>query len=152
MADPSPSLLAREQAFAACAAARGLALAVVRAGHSDYAGGQEAARRLLAEGPRPDAVFCVNDLMAFGALDHLRGAGLRVPDDVSVIGFDDVPMAGWASYGLTTLRQDPARIAREVIAILDRRDAEPDLPPLSVSLPGRARRPRNRREAWPRPG
>ncbi len=135
MADPSPSLLAREQAFATCAASRRLALAVVRAGHSDYEGGQEAARLLLAEGPPPDAVFCVNDLMAFGALDYLRGAGLSVPDDVSVIGFDDVPMAGWGSYGLTTLRQDPGRIASEVIAILERRDAEPDLPPLSVCFP-----------------
>jgi len=135
MADPSPSLLAREQAFAACAAARDLALAVVRAGHSDYEGGQEAARRLLVQGLHPDAVFCVNDLMAFGALDHLRGAGLRVPDDVSVIGFDDVPMAGWAAYRLTTLRQDPARIAREVIANLDRRSADPHLPPLSVIVP-----------------
>ena len=114
-----------------------------RAGHSDYAGGQEAARRLLAGGRPPEAVFCVNDLMAFGALDHLRGAGLRVPDDVSVIGFDDVPMAGWASYRLTTLRQDPARIAREVVAILDRRNAEPDLPPMSVCFPGRPRRSRD---------
>ena len=87
--------------------------------------------------------------MAFGALDHLRGAGLRVPDDVSVIGFDDVPMAGWASYRLTTLRQDPARIAREVVAILDRRNAEPDLPPLSVMLPGRACRSRNRQGRGP---
>ena len=77
-------------------------------------------------------MFCVNDLMAFGALDHLRSAGLRVPDDISIIGFDDVPMAAWASYRLTTLRQDPARIAKEVVSILDRRHAEPDLPPMSV--------------------
>ena len=107
MANPSPGLAARERAFAAFAAARGITPIVVRAGHSDYAGGQEAARRLLAGGRPPEAVFCVNDLMAFGALDLLRGAGLRVPDDVSIIGFDDVPMAGWASYALTTLRQDP---------------------------------------------
>jgi DNA-binding LacI/PurR family transcriptional regulator len=58
-----------------------------------------------------------------------------VPGDVSVVGFDDVPMAGWGAYALTTLRQDPARMAREVVAILDRREADPDLPPLSVRLP-----------------
>ena len=98
MADPSPSLLAREQAFAAFAAARGSrwrssapATPTTRAGRRPRAGCWRAGRP-------PDAVFCVNDLMAFGALDHLRGAGLSVPDDVSVIGFDDVPMAGWASY------------------------------------------------------
>ena len=135
MTRPSPSLLAREQAFVAFAAARGVTAMVVRAGHSDYAGGQAAAHRLLAGGRLPDAVFCVNDLMALGALDLLRGAGLKVPDDVSIIGFDDVPMAGWGAYQLTTLRQDPARIASEVLAILDRRNAEPDLPSMSVCFP-----------------
>jgi DNA-binding LacI/PurR family transcriptional regulator len=73
--------------------------------------------------------------MAFGALDHLREAGLRVPDDVSVIGFDDVPIAAWTSYRLTTLRQDPYRIAKEVVSILDRRIADPDAPPISVYFP-----------------
>ena len=58
-----------------------------------------------------------------------------VPDDVSVIGFDDVPIAAWSLYRLTTLRQDPERIAREVVSILDRRLADPDLPPLSVYFP-----------------
>lgn len=135
MANPSPGLAARERAFAAFAASRGITPIVARGAHSDYAGGLEAARRLLTGGHPPQAVFCANDLMAFGALDHLRGAGLRVPDDVSIIGFDDVPMAMWASYALTTLRQDPAQIAREVVAILDRREADPGLPPISVRFP-----------------
>jgi DNA-binding LacI/PurR family transcriptional regulator len=134
-AGASPSLAARERAFARFAAASGFKARIVRAGHSDYAGGQEAARRLLATGQAPDAIFCVNDLMAFGALDHVRGAGLKVPDDVSVIGFDDVPISSWASYRLTTLRQDPDRIAREVVSILDRRLAQPDAPPMSVYFP-----------------
>ena len=73
--------------------------------------------------------------MAFGALDHFRAAGFSVPDDISVIGFDDVPMAAWTSYNLTTLRQDAARISSEVIAILDRRRADPDQPPILVSFP-----------------
>ena len=133
--NPSPSLLAREQAFAEFAAASGINPRIVRAGRSDYDGGQEAAHRLLASGPTPDAVFCVNDLMAFGALDCLRDAGLRVPEDVSVVGFDDVPIAAWGSYRLTTLRQDPWRIAREVVSILDQRIADPDAPPISVYFP-----------------
>ena len=45
------------------------------------------------------------------------------------------PIAAWAPYNLTTLRQDPERIAREVISILDRRTADPDLPPISVTFP-----------------
>ncbi|SDA99803.1 LacI family DNA-binding transcriptional regulator [Sinorhizobium sp. NFACC03] len=134
-ANPSPSLSAREHAFGEFAAASGFEVRVVRAGCADYDGGQKAARQLLASGAAPDAIFCVNDLMAFGTLDHLRGAGLRVPDDVSVIGFDDVPSAAWSSYRLTTLRQDPRRIALEVISVLDRRLADPDSPPISVHFP-----------------
>ncbi|MCA1408860.1 LacI family DNA-binding transcriptional regulator [Ensifer sp. IC3342] len=133
--DPSPSLLAREHAFTQFATASAFEAKIVRTGLADYDGGREAARQLLASGAAPDAVFCVNDLMAFGTLDHFRGAGLRVPDDVSVIGFDDVPMAAWSSYRLTTLRQDPRRIARDVISILDRRLADPDSPPISAYVP-----------------
>lgn len=132
---PSPSLAARERIFAELVAAAGGAVTIARAGHSDHAGGAEAARRLLAEGAAPEAIFCVNDWMAFGALDALRDAGLRVPEDVSVVGFDDLPMAAWAPYRLTTVRQDPERIAQEVVALLDRRAADPDAPPSAVSFP-----------------
>jgi DNA-binding LacI/PurR family transcriptional regulator len=135
MANPSPSLFAREQAFTHSVAQCGADLTVIRSGHADYAGGQEAARQLLAKGPAPEAVFCCNDLMAFGAVDELRRAGLDVPDDISIVGFDDVPMAAWEPYRLTTLRQDSKRIANEVVSILDRRMAKPDQPPISVSFP-----------------
>src|SRR5688572_11626616 len=132
---PSPSLLARERAFAWLAARAGIPCIVRRAGQADYNGGREAARRLLSEGRTPQAVFCVNDLMAFGAMDAFRRAGRHVPDDVSVIGFDDIPMAAWEPYRLTTVRQDTDRIAAEVIRVLDRRTTDPDLPPISVSFP-----------------
>jgi DNA-binding LacI/PurR family transcriptional regulator len=134
-AHPSPSLIAREQAFCRLASARSKKAIVSRAGHSDYESGREALRALFENGHRPDAIFCANDLMAFGAIDALRDADLDVPNDVSVVGFDDLPMASWASYRLTTLRQEPKRIATEVIAMLDRRAAEPDAPPMSVTFP-----------------
>jgi DNA-binding LacI/PurR family transcriptional regulator len=132
---PSPSLLARERAFTRFAARAGARCAVYRAGQAGYDGGREAAARLLCERAPPLAVFCVNDLMALGAIDALRGAGRRVPDDASVIGFDDLPMAAWEPYRLTTLRQDTDRIAREVVAVLDRRTRDPDLPPIATSFP-----------------
>lgn len=135
-ANPSPSLLAREQAFLRLAAESGVEAIAMRAGRSDYDGGREAVRRLLATRPRPpEALFCVNDLMAFGTLDRLRAAGLEVPGEISVVGFDDIPMAAWAPYQLTTLRQDPARIAEAVVAMLDHRAGDPDAPPLSASVP-----------------
>jgi DNA-binding LacI/PurR family transcriptional regulator len=135
MVDPKPSLLAREEAFVQFAAKSGAITTIVRAGQPDYAGGQEAARWLLTDGRPPEALFCVNDLMAFGALDCLRAAGLKVPNDISIIGFDDVPMAAWLSYNLTTLRQDPERLAREVVSVLDRRSVDPDSPPISICFP-----------------
>jgi DNA-binding LacI/PurR family transcriptional regulator len=134
-ANPSPSLLARERAFVRLSAEAGVATAIVRSGGSDYAGGREGAGRLLAAGRVPEALFCVNDLMAFGALDCLRDAGVRVPDDISIVGFDDVPMASWSAYRLTTLRQDAERLAGEVVSVLDRRRSHPDSPPISVRVP-----------------
>jgi LacI family transcriptional regulator len=65
-------------------------------------GGYEAMRRLLASPERPQAVFCANDLMAIGAIDAVREAGLSVPDDVAVAGFDDVDAATIVSPALTT--------------------------------------------------
>ena len=65
-------------------------------------GGYEGMRRLLASQERPDAVFCANDLMAIGAIEALQEAGLSVPDDVAVAGFDDVDAATIVSPALTT--------------------------------------------------
>ena len=62
-------------------------------------------RRLLVWAPDVDAVFAANDLMAFGALAVLAAAGRRVPDDVAVVGFDDVPEATLSEPPLTTVRQ-----------------------------------------------
>ncbi len=68
-------------------------------------GGADAARALLADGDHPDAIFVASDLMARGALDVLRSAGLRVPDDVAVVGFDDSAVALSTAPRLTTVRQ-----------------------------------------------
>lgn len=80
-----------------------------------------AAAREMCTGPdRPDAIFVGNDHMAFAVMDELRfGLGLRVPEDVSVVGYDDVPMAAWPAYDLTTIRQPVNRmVGATVEAIL----------------------------------
>lgn len=68
-------------------------------------GGAEAMRRILESGERPDAIFVASDLMARGALAVLAAAGLRVPDDIALIGFDDSPVATSVEPQLTTMRQ-----------------------------------------------
>ena len=68
-------------------------------------GGADAMRRILETGERPDAVFVASDLMARGALTAIVAAGLRVPADIAVLGFDDSPVATSVSPPLTTMRQ-----------------------------------------------
>ncbi|WP_127104383.1 LacI family DNA-binding transcriptional regulator [Pararhodobacter zhoushanensis] len=77
-------------------------------------------RELFERPDRPDALFVGNDHMAFAAMDELRfGLGLSLPGDVSVIGYDDVPMAAWPAYDLTTIRQPVNRmVSATVEAIL----------------------------------
>ena len=70
-----------------------------------FDGGREAVRSLLDNGVEFDSVFAHNDLSAAGAMQALREAGLRVPHDVSVVGFDDIPLASYTDPGLTTVRQ-----------------------------------------------
>ena len=62
-------------------------------------------------------------------MDYVRTKlGLRIPEDVTVIGFDDVPEAAWLSYRLTTFRQDPVIMAQRAVDLVERRLANPDLP------------------------
>ena len=79
-----------------------------------------AVTRELCQGPeRPDAIFVGYDHMAFAVMDTLRHElGLRVPQDVSVVGYDDVPMAAWPAYGLTTIRQPVNRMVEATVAAL----------------------------------
>ena len=68
--------------------------------------GQHAAQELLASGQTFDAIFAGTDLIAIGAMRALKDAGRRVPDDVSVVGFDDMPLAAYVTPGLTTVQQN----------------------------------------------
>ncbi|WP_367128476.1 substrate-binding domain-containing protein [Saccharothrix sp. HUAS TT1] len=78
---------------------------LVRYADFSRAGGHEQARELLRPSRRPTAVFAANDEQALGVLDAARAAGLSVPGDLSVIGFDDLPAASWSSPALSTVRQ-----------------------------------------------
>ncbi|MCZ2840134.1 LacI family DNA-binding transcriptional regulator [Modestobacter sp. VKM Ac-2985] len=86
--------------------------ALVRHGNFHHAGGYEQAQVVLGLTDRPTAVFAGSDEQAFGVLEAARKAGLSVPGDVSVIGFDDLPMARWSSPPLTTVRQPLADMGR----------------------------------------
>jgi beta-galactosidase len=87
-------------------------------GDGTRAAGAAAMRRLLADDPALDAVFATGDLMAIGALHALRAAGRRVPDDVAVVGFDDIEAAAYTVPPLTTVRTPLTEQARTLVRLL----------------------------------
>jgi LacI family transcriptional regulator len=97
--------------------------------------GKAAMRELLSATSPPTAVFCVNDLTAFGAIDGARSLGLAVPEDVEVAGFDDIDMASWEGYDLTTVRQPIDEMAHSAIELLHARIRQPDRAPQQVTFP-----------------
>jgi DNA-binding LacI/PurR family transcriptional regulator len=107
-------------------------------GRSTYEGGFEAGRHIatLSAAERPDAVFAVSDIMAFGVLDAFRLAGLRVPDDIAVVGFDGLPQAARQIYDLTTVEQPLATMIGRALDLLRARMVDQTLPDETVSLRG----------------
>ena len=80
---------------------------------------RQAARRMFTGEEIPDAVFVANDDMAFAVMDVIRfELDLKIPEDVSVVGYDDVPVASWPAYNLTTVRQPANRMVAEAVSIL----------------------------------
>jgi len=103
--------------------------------------------RKLLNGPvRPDAIFYGNDLRALLGMQEIKAAGLRVPEDIAVVGFDDLPMARLSDPPLTTIRQDGSRIGREAAELFieqmkippDRRRLQPQARIIPVELVRRA--------------
>ena len=94
-------------------------------------------QEILAIAPRPTAVFAANNFIAFGALQALREAGLRVPDDMSLVTFDDLP-EGWQEEPFLTVLAQPAyEIGRQAAELLFERLEDPARPPRRVIiLPG----------------
>lgn len=103
---------------------------LVVAGDFERDSGLEWAQRLLVMPDRPTAIFAANDLMALGVYEAARLAGMSVPDDLSVVGYDDLSVAGWAGPPLTTVRQpleDMGRQATQMVLDLDLTEQTPRL-------------------------
>lgn len=117
-------------------AEHGLAADADLVGHGDFTvpSGYEAMRRLLPH--RPDGVFATNDLMAVGVLRALQEAGLGVPDDVAVAGFDDLPVAATTEPPLTTVKHDINLVGEAAVDVLLRLLDGADVdPPDRIVLP-----------------
>lgn len=127
----------REAGFVAGLEAHGMALSARKCGNFSLDGAKTAAREMFAVDAPPDAVFVANDHMAFGVMDVLRfELGLRIPDDVSVVGYDDVAIAAWPSYDLTTVRQPANQMVAHTVKMLLDRIEDGETLPKHVALDG----------------
>lgn len=105
-----------------------------RADYSYESGAKVAIRLLQKENP-PEAIFCSSDLIAIGAMDAARfEMGLKVPEDVSIIGFDDIPMAVLPSYNLTTVHQPVEELGDETMDVLSELIENPGKAPITRML------------------
>ncbi|ETX26883.1 substrate-binding domain-containing protein [Roseivivax isoporae] len=129
--------LERARGFSDALDGAGQAVAATALGGFRYETALAAAEALFGATPRIDAVFCCNDVMALAALDVARRKGISVPDDIAIVGFDDIPMAGWESYRLTTVRQPVRRMLQQAVAMIfdpDRRDGDIRILPAEMKL------------------
>lgn len=110
--------------------------ALRRVGGYSFGRSYEVMKELLRLPQPPTAVFCVNDLMAFGALNAARAVGARVPEDVWVVGFDDIGMASWEVFDLTTVSQPVPQMVREAVRLLITRIEDPEHPMQHLKLGG----------------
>lgn len=128
----TPSLMARENGFLAAAQRAGVEVSVMRHGPTSYESGRVLAQRLLTIDERPDAVFCVTDLVACGFMDAARQQfSLSVPQDLCIAGFDNIEQSGWGSYNLTTFEQPIGKIADAAVEWLE---SSPDDEPKPLRL------------------
>ncbi len=104
----------RERAYHAVLTERAM-VPIVLPGDFNEESGYRSGQALVAMSPRPDAVFAANDMMAIGCMAAIRDAGLRIPEDIAVAGFDDVPMARYVSPALTTVRVRIADLGHEAL-------------------------------------
>ncbi len=127
----------RERGFRDGLEEAGLEVSARQVGGFLYPAARAAALEMFSGADRPEAAFVCNDHMAFAVMDALRSKlGLRIPEDVAIAGFDDVPIAGWPAYDLTTYRQPIARMVIHTVETLLERIADRSAPPRRIELDG----------------
>ena len=126
----APVSVQRERGFVGRLQELGIRDVAHATGDFGYESGHDCMLQLVQRALPLDAVVCANDSMAFGAMDAARyDCALRIPEDISIVGFDDVSSARRPPYQLTTVRQPVDDLARNVVQLLGERIETRDLPP-----------------------
>jgi LacI family transcriptional regulator len=117
-------------------AAHGLELdpVCVREGAFSFAAGHKSLKMLMGEISPPTAIFCANDVIALGAMNAAHGLDVAIPEDVTLIGFDDMAMAGWELFSLTTVAQNMDQLAAHAVERLMRRITSPEGPASRIKV------------------
>ena len=127
----------REAGFCSALASSGFAPSFRAVGNFRNEQAYAAAQKLVAETQRPEALFVANDAMALVVMDVLRHqAGLRIPDDIAVVGYDDTPPARWPSYGLTSFSQPADEMVENTIDLLMHHIGEQKTEPRQIVVSG----------------
>jgi LacI family transcriptional regulator len=128
---------ARQQGFVDTLTGQGIASVRVVQGDYDAAQTRRAASELFSSSSVPDAIFAANDHMALTVMDVARYEfGLRIPEDVSVIGYDDTGPSGWPSYALTSASQPVDAMVQATVALLMKQIDSGTIEPEQVVVPG----------------
>lgn len=114
IAGPLEAIAHRHRAEGFMEALSGLGCTALHGEHGDYSyeWGREMGHRMLQGPERPDGIFCANDMIAMGLMDVWAEAGLYAPGDFRIIGYDNIPTAGWSRYNLTSFDQNADHMAR----------------------------------------
>lgn len=108
----------RKKGFEEVLRERGIRDLFILQGEYSYENGFRAAQEIISRPQRVDCIFCANDIIAIGAMEGIREMGWHIPEDISIIGFDDIPMAAWPSYSLTTWKYSLEELVRHSVELL----------------------------------
>jgi DNA-binding LacI/PurR family transcriptional regulator len=123
----------REKGFTDQLRKRGYTDIIREQAEYSYNAGREAIRNLVARAQTPDAIFCAADIIALGVMDAARyELGLKIPQDLAVIGFDDIPLAQWPTYNLTTIRQPVEKMVTSTLDLIERGDEITKKPEIKI--------------------
>jgi LacI family transcriptional regulator len=132
-----PSIMVRDRSFRQRLAELGTPLdeSLVRRGPIEHETGLIFGTELLQLPTRPTVIYCGTDYIAFGMIDAAKRLGLRVPEDIQVVGYDDLAMASWSMFNLTTVRQPLTEMAIEgTNRLIDRIEGRYDELPTRVTF------------------
>jgi LacI family transcriptional regulator len=129
-----PSIWERRMGYLLALERHGVAARYIEEGVLNRKAAYDATQSLLARAPHLTALFVANDNAAFGAIAAARSLGYKVPEQLSVVGFDDIMFAGDMTPALTTMRIDKTRMGELAVQTLSHRIANPDAPTLTVTL------------------